>query len=365
MKKKKMKIGIVTIYDNENYGNRLQNYAVTQVLKKMFNHSIVESLVLCGSSMKKGYMLREFVVQKICAYYPKLMKSKVGMPAIRMLKIKEWGERIPLRKIYDCNKIPDEYGEKYDLFVVGSDQVWNYKWSSSPHFKDYFLDFTNRKKVAFSASIGVADIEDDWKAFFAEKLDSFGSISVREDAASVALKEITGYEIPVLIDPTMMLTQKEWCRVAKKAKVNTQKKYILKFFLGNNEENERVFAFAKQNDMLVYDLTDMTNMGLYTSGPGEFISLVKNAELVCTNSFHGVVFSILFHRPFIVFDRKQKNICDMSSRIDTLLSKFKLETRKIESLESEQWLECDYSHVEEILQQEREKVKDFFRKAIF
>ena len=105
-------------------------------------------------------------------------------------------------------------------------------------------------------------------------------------------------------------------------------KYILNYFLGNlspkrRKEIERV---AKENNCEIINILDK-NDPLYVSGPSEFLYLEKNAFLICTDSFHSSVFAILYNRPFVVFDREEKGIENMGSRIDTLINKFKMNNR--------------------------------------
>ena len=179
-------------------------------------------------------------------------------------------------------------------------------------------------------------------------------MSVREEAGKEIVKQLIGKEIPVLIDPVMMLNEEEWLKVSKKPRVDCSKPYVLKYYLGDEDEEEKIDNWAKRNGYAVYELLNDQISELYSAGPGEFISLIKNASLVCSDSFHCIAFSIIFSKPFIVYDRLGKDT-GMSSRLDTLLRKFGFEDRWKELLNEEDYLYCDYSLCKERLKEEQLK----------
>lgn len=185
-----------------------------------------------------------------------------------------------------------------------------------------------KKKNSFSASFGIREISDELKEYYKNNLLEMQNISVREDRAKEIIKELTGRtDVEVLIDPTMMLTAEEWDKVSKKPRKLTTDKYILNYFLGNlsEERRKKIEKVATQNDCTIINLMDKNDQ-LYASGPSEFLYLVKNAFMICTDSYHGSIFSIIYNKPFVVFDRKD-NIVNMNSRLETLLSKFQLQER--------------------------------------
>lgn len=341
------KIGIITIYDENNYGNRLQNYAVQEVLKSMnFDVQTIKNINL---ENKENYFKQ---VEEL-------------LPARRKKFLKFIEENMNnTDEIILHSEISKNFHEKYDYFVIGSDQIWNY------NFKDRFSDvvFANfapkEKRISFSASFGISEVpNEDYNIY--DELKNIKAISVREKAGAEIVKKITGRnDAVVLIDPTMMISKEKWMSVMKRPEQLNNKKYILKYFLGkfSNEKQKEIELFAKANDCEIVDVLDKNSF--YATGPSEFLYLIKNAYLVITDSFHSCVFSILFNTPFLIYEREQIKTNNMYSRIDTLLNTFKLNDRKFKGKIEKTQLEVDYSHIENILSKEQYKVTEFLNKAL-
>ncbi|MBR5020942.1 MAG: polysaccharide pyruvyl transferase family protein [Oscillospiraceae bacterium] len=359
-----MKIGIVTIMDYTNFGNRLQNYAVSHVLKDRFGctaeslEAIAEQPFCNGNHVA---WLKEQISRK-CCIFPEFAEKKWGANITRWANFRNWSRKyIPTRDFHGSVSLPETLTREYDLFFAGSDQIWNYHFASVK-FDNYFLRFAeHKKKAAISASFGVESIPDEWKQTYMEGLKDFAHLSVREEAGAKIVKDLTGRDVPVLIDPTMMLTREEWKAVARKPRADVSKPYVLKYYLG--DDDGAIDRWAEENGYEIYPLLDPSRPELYSAGPGEFISLIENAALVCSDSFHCCVFSILFQRPFMVFARKGAENY-MTSRIDTLLKTFHLEERWVHKAAPEDYLKCDYSGTGEILQRERDRFEAYIRDVL-
>ena len=170
----------------------------------------------------------------------------------------------------------------------------------------------------------------------------------------------------------MLLNTSEWDRVSKKPpQINSlnikEKKYILNYFLGNLsiEIKNEIEQIAKENDCKIINILDK-NDPFYACGPSEFIWLEKNAFLICTDSFHSSVFAILYKKPFIIFNRDDGQIGknSMNSRLETLLSKFKLDDGYYNGKITKNLLKCDYSHIDKLLKEERIKAEKFLKDAL-
>jgi len=175
-------------------------------------------------------------------------------------------------------------------------------------------------------------------------LNTFAFISVREKTGARIVKELIGRDVPVLVDPVMMLTKQEWLLTAKKPRMICKRPYVFKYFLG--EKNEDVDKWANNNGFASYEMMDNNNPRLYCSGPGEFLTLINNAELIYSDSFHCIAFSIIFRKPFIVSARKG-NYNYMTSRLETLLEKFGLQNRWDYLVSESEDLNCDFSGADE------------------
>lgn len=349
------KIAILTINDDNNYGNKLQNYAVQEILRKQnFKPETINNQIgIVGINVLK---------KKIKNILKKFLKNKSSK---RYNKFMEFNKYIKYSRFYiDKNHISNNLNNVYDFFVTGSDQVWNPTFGRMSDI-DFLTFAPKEKRNSFSASFGISEIPDDMKEYYKEKLNGLNHISVREDSGKEIIKELTGREdVEVFVDPTMLLTAEEWDKVAKKPKQLKTDKYILNYFLGELSEERRneINRIAKENNCEVINILDK-NSSFYETGPSEFLYLEKNAFLICTDSFHSSVFAILYNHPFIVFEREDE-LVSMNSRIETLLRKFNLKNRKFEGKITQENLNHDYREVYEILEKEREKAENFLEKAL-
>ena len=353
MKSKSNKeIGIVTIIDNNNYGNRLQNYALSYFCEKKYE---IKTITL----LNKHYLNdRKFLCIRIIKNF---IKKENTIDLARKEAFDKFNENIHFsKKTINCFSNLN----KYDYLIVGSDQVWN------PYIRrlrdvDVLKGTLKHKRISYAASFGVSDIKKDASRKIKKEIKRFKAISVREDIGKKIIENITNRnDIEVLIDPTMLLTAEEWDKVSKKPKMLKTDKYILNYFLGemSEERKNEIDRIANENGCEVINILDK-NSPYYQTGPSEFLYLEKNAFLICTDSFHSSVFAILYNRPFIVFDREDKEQ-KMNSRIETLINKFNLKNRTYEGKITKENLEHNYTEAYKILEREREKSKKFLEKAL-
>lgn len=342
------KAAICTIFDTINFGNRLQNYATQEVLRKL--NIKTETIINLKEDFNLKYYLRH--VKNL------LLKKKYYNFNCFNKNIVFSKSKINFSK--DINII-----NNYDYYVVGSDQVWNPNFLRLNNFD--LLSFTNSKnKISFAASFGISTIPKNYHEKIRKEFLKFKAISVREDSGKKIVEELTGRkDVEVLVDPTMLLTSEEWNKVSKKPKMLKTNKYILNYFLGNlsNSRKKEIERVAKENNCEVINILD-SKSPYYACGPSEFLYLEKHAFLICTDSFHSSVFAIIYNKPFIVFDREQEDMANMNSRIETLLNKFDLTDRKYNGKITDNLLNHDYSKAYKILENERIKASNFLKKAL-
>lgn len=357
MKMHDKKIGVITIYGEENYGNRLQNYAVIKYLNNLGYNA--QTLVV----MPKRFLKKKIKdnIKNIVAY---VLKNKYLSRTRKNNFIKFTKKYIPTRYIKtEGFNIPNSVSDEYDFFVVGSDQVWNPTFGR--YEKDYnnmFLFFTvPEKKICFSPSIGISEIPQNWTKQFKKGLDTFEYISIREEDGAKLVKELCGKDAQVLIDPTMMLEKEDWLNISN-IKNKIKENYILEYFLGDCEQNLEEFLSKKSSleNLKRIKILDKSNPDIYVSGPSEFITLIAEASLVVTDSFHACVFSILFDVPFIIVKRKDFNN-DMFSRIRTLLNMFEIDAEKIDFNKP---IQISKEKRNQILKEQRDRVNSFFEKCL-
>lgn len=338
-------VGIYTLNGNYNYGNRLQNYALNTYLNKF---------VYCKTLWKTDDRI---------LYFKQLVKSKLFF--LKRYKRESYFCKFTISYIKPkyVNKLADT---SFDKYIVGSDQVWNVNFPEVD--QDMFLKFSKKSKnISYSASIGISEIPKNKVDFFINGIENISYISVREEKGKEIIEELTGRkDVYVLVDPTMLLTIEEWDKVSKKPKMLKNDKYILNYFLGelSKERKEEIERIARENDCEIINLLDK-NSPFYVCGPSEFLYLEKHAFLICTDSFHSSVFAILYNRPFVIFDREEKGMENMGSRLDTLINKFKLKNRRYNGKNiTKENLEHDYSEAYKILEKERKKSDEFLREAL-
>lgn len=365
-----LKIAIITINDNNNYGNRLQNYALQQFLKE-----------LCVSIDSIWYDRKEdCILNRKFWNWKSIIKYIINRKNFR-----EYANKYYLRdvlRVYNIRKFTQKYihtkydftirkniNDEYNYFIAGSDQVWNPNfWSkNNNHASIRFLKFTSKeKRIAYAASIAIPEIPKDKEKIFKDGLNEMKAISVREKTGADLVKNLTGREVPVVVDPTILLSKEEWQKIEMVPEWYNGEKYILTYFLGN--PSPIIENVAKKNNWKIYNLMDKDNFDLYTSRVEEFVYLINHAQLVATDSFHACVFSILMNTPFLVVNRQQKGVADMTSRIDTLMELFGYQDRYIVNgkceLSDKGILNMDFSRVKAIQERERKRSKDFLEKAL-
>lgn len=245
----------------------------------------------------------------------------------------------------------------YDYFIIGSDQVWN-----PNYLRTSSIDFAAFKRngiaVALAASFGISEISTETANQIKPWIDRISYLSVREEAGKKILNQISNKDVDILCDPTMALDVCEWKKLENRPQKNIVKKYILTYFLGNKtrEYTKFIKKIAKNNQCEIINLWDINSPDFYDIGPDEFLWLIDNSEYVLTDSFHAVVFSIIFKKKFIVFKRVEDGKT-MNSRIETLLNKFNLYERMYDG---KNWVDREIIFDENILNFEKNK----FLKAV-
>lgn len=327
-------VGIVTIDDYTNYGNRLQNYALTRLLEQE-GIKVINGIQVYTKDdwVNRTRSLIKRIIKRMIPYY--VVKGKLchdvkvieGVLALRQKRFYEFTnhyatiiEPITCSSHKQAYKKLSKKGIKY--FITGSDQVWNPYYEANEY---QFLSFAPKtQRLSFAASMGVDHIPEKLKWHFKKNLNDMKYISVREECAARIVEDLTGRIADVTLDPTLLLEKAEWERMIEKPKINLEKEYICTYFLG--KVPAAVESFAEEKGLKVYSLNSLEE-DLFTISPSEFLYIIKNAKYVLTDSFHAVAFSIKFNREFYVFDRQQHGVSSMFSRIETITKRFGLQNR--------------------------------------
>ncbi len=261
----------------------------------------------------------------------------------------------------------------FENFIVGSDQVWN------PNFIDntYFFDFVDdsKNKISYAPSFAVKKIDEENKLRIKPLINRFNTISVREKNGVDILSELTEKNIDITLDPTFLLSKKEWLELINKDEVkeNVEEKYILCYFLGEKQfywDYVRKIVEKTKYKVKVIPMTRKSYLKKYdievATGPIEFLSLINNAKIICTDSFHGMVFSLIFNKNFSALSRfDSKDSKSQNSRIESLLNMLDLKENMIyEDYSNVQYEVNNYEKVNEIMQEKIKLSQDFIINAI-
>lgn len=364
MKKEDCTVGIVTKM-SKNYGAVLQAYALKKTIEKFgFNTRIINYNGAIGN-LSYNLFKREFSLNSIKVNFLRLFhynEIKCSIERFQKFRKKYFDLTESYASIKDFRNAPPEF----DVYIVGSDQVWNPQILFSPI---YYLDFggSEKKRIAYAASFGNNNIPVDYKNEIQRLLYNFNAISVREGSGVDILKELGHVGVEVL-DPTLLLEQNEWKSIMQ-APDDIKEPYIVCYFLHNHPKIETIVENVKK--MTGYKVINIaTDVGLYAVGdeqrwdigPKEFVWLFANADYVITSSFHGTVFSIIFERKFWTV-----NLNPNDSRLRNILKTFNLEANLIEINQEilvEPSMQIDYEKTKEILKKERERSKQFILSSI-
>lgn len=360
-----MKKGIiVSLYDDSNYGNKLQNYAVYKLLKNknidVINLKNNRHLNYQNNNYIKSYL--KFILSKIKYFIKKRKTFGLKYYSMRKKNFKLFSNQINSSKYYFSYDRLSKY-DNNDYLFVGSDQVWN------PYMAlddlTLFKGFNNGKKIAMSASFGVSSVDNNTARRIKNLLKDFSFISVREAQGKKIVDSLgLEQECKLLVDPTMAIKKEEWEKQIKKPIFNIDRKYILLAFLGkiDNKLYEQIKQIATRKNLEIINIYEKNSC--WTScGPSEFLYLEKNASLICTDSFHASVFGIIFNTPILVTGRNGTKE-NMNSRIDTLLSKFDLKNRKYNGIIDDNIFKADYTSSEKILMEEYERYDEFLNEML-
>lgn len=381
------KVGIVTLYHaNYNFGGLLQAYALPKVLKEHFGIEAEQiDYVPTVQSVKEEQDNKKGIAK--CFYriiynfgiffFDKVNKKKLNR---RKQAFDSFINEIPHGETpcdyYTINESLNRYG----VFVCGGDQIWN-DFKEDQNIEVYSLQFvpSEYKKIAYAPSMAVLEASSSFKKVMRNGLNGLDAVSVREKKSLSVLQQLTDKNIEVVVDPVLLMTADEWTRSARGTK--NKGKYVLCYLLGDStQQREAVKKAAKRLRLPVLTFPHILvnvvrkcdlffgNIHDYTSGPREFIGLIKNAEMVITDSFHACVFSMIFKTPFAVFERGGiGETGNMNSRIYDFLEEYHLENQLVtaeELTEMKEIPKIDFTYAHEHWKKRREESLKYLENAL-
>lgn len=334
------KIGIISRKSYNNYGNMLQHAALSKVIKLSGYEPVTANYNFHG--WKKRFQHKTLISLAAGKCLRKLRPKKEKAGAKLFNSVRDTKFRNFLAGNTNLSKPVNNSSELYflgktcDAFIAGSDQVWAPMWYD-PH---YYLDFIddNSKKIAYAASFGRDTVKaNEPHALIGKNIAQFAHISVREQSGQKLVRQLAHREAEWVLDPTLLLDAGHYSELEDFSLV-PDKPYLLCYFLGGrriNWENAHAIARSMNLDVVFIPFleSDLKQEGLALpeAGPSDFLGLFKKASYVCTDSFHGMAFSILYAKPFTVFERHSDKAERMSTRITSLLNYLGIEKRFCQS----------------------------------
>ncbi|QNU66605.1 polysaccharide pyruvyl transferase family protein [Ruminiclostridium herbifermentans] len=374
------KIALMTWFHYNNFGTVLQVYALSETLKRMgfdpsvINYIPIDKRIWTIKDMLKNPML---FLNKVIHTVNRAVKSYGDVDTERS-KLFDSFRKENIKFTHSCDTASKLHAlnNQFDTFICGSDQIW----TPTAYNSKYFLDFVNNdwKKVSYAPSMGVSSInDDDIKENMRKQLKSFKYISVREKEGREIIRSLTGQDAKVVLDPTLLLSKKDWKEI-KDSKFDLKlinKPYLLCYFLGSAKKPwKSVERIAEKLGLEIVVIPvhpkdyKRSFKVLNGVGPLEFLDLFENAHFVCTDSFHGTVFSIINEKPFVVYKRfSDKNKTSQNSRIYNILSLFGLESKLYcgnDKVSVQNAMNINYEAVNKLLEEKRECSKRFLSNSI-
>ena len=346
------RIGMAINYDYPDYGGMLQAYASFRKIKSLGYEPEAINVNALTSDIRKRKL--KYFTQNILDSSIVKEKSQVVIKKIRQRLNRELGSNLEKRYTaferfsQEKFKISREYEswdalssgcQDYSAVVVGSDQLW----LPSNIAGDYYtLSFVpdSVKKIAYATSFGVSKIakkQEEKARVFLTRIDY---LSAREESGQKIIREYTGNNVPLVCDPTLLLSMEEWDEEIATDRIIAEP-YIFCYFMGNNLWQRDFVKRIKEKtgykivallhlDQYIKSDEDYVDIAPYDVSPAGFINLIRNAEIVCTDSFHGTVFSFIYEKQFFTFKRfSDKATLSTNTRIDTLLMKLQVQNRLV------------------------------------
>ena len=380
------KVGMAVCYDTKNYGSQLQ---VLATLKKIEEYGCKPEIICYNKRITPMFILQtiprlfniSFLKSKL--FENERDKKLRDKPQIKA-QVRQRNNRFDkFVKEYFSSYFSEPYNgweilvqkctRNYDAFLCGSDQLWLPNNLGS-HF--YTLEFApdNKSKIAYATSFGVGQIPKFQRKSTAKYLNRFDALSTREISGQKIIKELTGKNVQVVCDPTLLFDAEGWTKMIPDQNVINEP-YIFCYFLGTNSVHRKIAnEFREQTGLKIVSCPfldnyvecdlDFADIQLFDMDSEEFVNLIRHAEYILTDSFHGTVFSILHHKKFMTFNRFDAGANSRNSRIDSLCTLLELSDRRYNGNVMTIKNDIDYIGVERNLEKLRAASITYLKKAL-
>lgn len=383
------KIGIITTSCVKNgtygcnYGAALQGYALVKVLRDMGYDAHDINYTSDNEYRPQQYtVIKRTLLRAGLLFNFSLVKQKIAEFRIRdcltqnRLQFQKFIVENDLTylngRFFDIRQLSLETSDFYAV-ITGSDVVWNPTLHKNINDPGYFLDFANTgvKRIAYAPSFGVTVLPEESRKTLKSYLEKFDALSIREKSGSDLIKEETGLDVPVVLDPTLLLEPSQYKNIENPIK-DLPPEYILVYKFGNlNHTQSKIREISQRLGVpVIYVPSGPTNEYdiRYDFGPGEFIYAIRHAKLVISDSFHCTVFSLISHVPFLTFYRSVPEPGkDLNTRMINLLETVGLANRMVRPGEEVNYsclLSVDFTDADNIIMQKRIESRKYLQKAL-
>jgi polysaccharide pyruvyl transferase WcaK-like protein len=368
------KIGIITMHRVLNYGSALQAYSLQHAVQQLGGAcELIDYYYPNKNKAKKRKKIGLYAIAQLYYKYFELAKKKLFNTFYTHYYSLSKISYMDKDALFEC---PPEY----DIYITGSDQVWNvYNLKEDTSFLLSFAPI-EAKKISYAASFSIQSMPDQYKTVYKQYLSGYDSITVREEGGRQIVKSLTGIEAEVFLDPIFLLNDKEWNSLIILSKLQVKEPYILVYVLAYAynpypDVTKLIKRIKRQNKMHIV-LLSISNRQAVTIGcnnvtnlhdavsPIDFLKLFKNASFIITTSFHGVCFSLNFSKSFLVVLDDDPAEDD---RIYSLLTLMGAENRAIKKSQYNMdiKMEMNYSDIREKIEEYRKRGKQYLLKHLF
>ena len=364
-----MQIKTITCHDVYNHGASLQAYALQTYLESM-GHT-VEII-----DYKPDYLSRHYLLWSVDnpVFDKPLVKQLYLLAKLpeRLIALKRkhlFDEfthkylRLTIKR-YHCNEELKVEPPLADMYIAGSDQIWNTLFQNGRDVA-FYLDFapSSAKRISYAASFATEDVADEYRPFVRRMLQNFDAVSIRE-RCSLPLLALLGRKDGVAVcDPVFLLTRIQWENVLPPNQI--REKYLLVYDTEFSPKVKEIAKrIAKEKNLKIYNVSasriGYADKDLWASSPIDFVQLIRDASYVVSNSFHASAFSIIFERDFCVINRSE----GINERMKSLLSNYKLEERLVAGYSEKLLNPVDYQQVRPQVLKDIEYSKGFLNQSL-
>ena len=375
-------IGACLEIKNNNYGSMLQSFATQKIMdeygiqyellnykKKYTPLFVLKSIPRLLNKVIWQEKINENQKKRFLKRNPELM-SDVKKRSRAYDQFRESYFNHPVVTYYGYSKLKEE-SKKYSAFITGSDQLWSPSGLPT-NFYNLMFTYEDAVRISYASSFGVKKIPWYQRGRTRKFLDRIQHVSCREESGREIVKELTGRDVPTVADPTILFNGEEWKELLPIDRVQ-EGKYIFSYILGTDKKyRDEVLKLSKETGLPIVSIhqyvdadLDFGDISVTDAGPAEFVDLIRNAEYVCTDSFHGSVFSILCHRKLVIFNRYSDNSSSSkNTRIDNLCNRLGISDRRFSgSIIKDANGETDFASIDKKLESLRQESRDYIEKA--